>query len=103
MSAEELRQLLPGQSDEARPPGGEVAPPTPYEQALLDAGADSGRNLVVVVDDHITGVLTEHQAGKVLGLRPSGLRIRGRRSTPGRYFQVANPGAGWGDKQQEHR
>jgi 6-hydroxynicotinate reductase len=31
---------------------------------------------VVVVDDHITGVLTEHQAG--------------------RYFQVANPGTGWG-------
>src|SRR5450631_1662438 len=31
---------------------------------------------VVVVDDHITGVLTQHQ--------------------PGRYFQVANPGTGWG-------
>jgi hypothetical protein len=33
---------------------------------------------VVVVDDHITGVLSEH------------------RSTPGRYFKVAEPGAGWG-------
>ena len=51
---------------------------------------------VVVVDDHITGVLTEHQAGRCLGLRPSGLKIRGRKSTPGRYFQVANPGTGWG-------
>jgi len=51
---------------------------------------------VVVVDDHITGVLTEHQAGRFLGMRPSGLRIRGRRSTPGRYFQVAAPGTGWG-------
>ncbi|MGF1659203.1 MAG: 6-hydroxynicotinate reductase [Rubrimonas sp.] len=51
---------------------------------------------VVVVDDHITGVLSEHQAGKLLGMRPTGLRIKGRRSTPGRYFQVANPGAGWG-------
>ena len=51
---------------------------------------------VVVVDDHITGVLTEHQAGRCLGLRPSGLRVRGRRSTPGRYFQVAHPGTGWG-------
>jgi hypothetical protein len=51
---------------------------------------------VVVVDDHITGVLTEHQAGKCLGMPPSGLRVRGRRSTPGRYFQVANPGTGWG-------
>ncbi len=51
---------------------------------------------VVVVDDHITGVLTEHQAGKCLDMPPSGLRVRGRRSTPGRYFQVANPGTGWG-------
>ena len=51
---------------------------------------------VVVLDDHITGVLTEHQAGRVLGMTPSGIRIKGRRSTPGRYFQVANPGAGWG-------
>ena len=51
---------------------------------------------VVVVDDHITGVLTEHQAGRCLGLRASGLKIRGRKSTPGRYFQVASPGTGWG-------
>jgi hypothetical protein len=51
---------------------------------------------VVVVDDHITGVLTEHQAGRCLDMRPSGIRIRGRKSTPGRYFQVANPGTGWG-------
>ncbi|MBP6899633.1 MAG: 6-hydroxynicotinate reductase [Burkholderiaceae bacterium] len=51
---------------------------------------------VVVVDDHITGVLTEHQAGRCLHMRPSGLKIRGRKSTPGRWFQVANPGTGWG-------
>lgn len=51
---------------------------------------------VVVVDDHITGVLTEHQAGRCLDMRPSGIRLRGRKSTPGRYFQVANPGTGWG-------
>jgi len=51
---------------------------------------------VVVVDDHITGVLSEHQAGKLLGMPPTGIRIKGRRSTPGRYFQVAEPGAGWG-------
>ncbi|MFO1328338.1 MAG: 6-hydroxynicotinate reductase [Rubrivivax sp.] len=50
----------------------------------------------VVVDDHITGVLTEHQAGRCLDMTPSGLKIRGRKSTPGRYFQVANPGTGWG-------
>jgi hypothetical protein len=51
---------------------------------------------VIVVDDHITGVLTEHQAGRVLDMRPAGLRVRGRKSTPGRYFQVAQPGLGWG-------
>jgi hypothetical protein len=51
---------------------------------------------VIVVDDHITGVLSEHQAGKFLGMRPSGVRVRGRKSTPGRIFQVAEPGTGWG-------
>ncbi len=51
---------------------------------------------VIVVDDHITGVLTEHQAGCFLDMRPAGIRVRGRRSTPGRYFQVASPGSGWG-------
>ena len=51
---------------------------------------------VIVVDDHITGVLTEHQAGRCLDMRRSGVQLRGRKSTPGRYFQVANPGTGWG-------
>jgi hypothetical protein len=51
---------------------------------------------VIVVDDHITGVLTEHQAGRCLDMRPAGIRVRGRKSTPGRYFQVAQPGLGWG-------
>lgn len=51
---------------------------------------------VIVVDDHITGVLSEHEAGKVLGMTPTGVRLKGRRSTPGRYFQVAAPGTGWG-------
>ena len=51
---------------------------------------------VVVVDDHITGVLTEHQAGRCLDMKPAGLKVRGRKSTPGRYFQVAKPGTGWG-------
>jgi hypothetical protein len=51
---------------------------------------------VIVVDDHITGVLTEHQAGRFLGMRPAGIRVRGRKSTPGRYFKVAEPGLGWG-------
>src|SRR5437867_8272105 len=51
---------------------------------------------VVVVDDHITGVLSEHQAGKLLGITETGIKMKGRRSTPGRYFQVADPGTGWG-------
>jgi len=51
---------------------------------------------VIVVDDHITGVLTEHQAGRFLDMRPGGIRVRGRKSTPGRYFKVAGPGMGWG-------
>ena len=51
---------------------------------------------VVVVDDHITGVLSEHQAGKFLGVRDTGIKIKGHRSTPGRYFKVAHPGTGWG-------
>ena len=51
---------------------------------------------VVVVDDHITGVVSEHQAGKVLGWPDTGIRILGHRSTPGRYFKVAKPGLGWG-------
>ena len=51
---------------------------------------------VVVVDDHITGVLSEHQAGRFLDMRPGGIKVIGRKSTPGRYFQVANPGLGWG-------
>jgi len=51
---------------------------------------------VVVVDDHITGVMSEHQAGKVIGWGNTGIKINGSRSTPGRYFQVAQPGTGWG-------
>ena len=51
---------------------------------------------VIVVDDHITGVLTEHQAGRCLDMQAAGIKVRGRKSTPGRYFQVANPGTGWG-------
>ena len=51
---------------------------------------------VVVVDDHITGVLSEHEAGKGLDMAPSGIKVTGRKSTPGLYFQVAEPGTGWG-------
>ena len=56
---------------------------------------------VVVVDDHITGVLSEHQAGRHLGMEPSGIRLTGHRSTPGRYFNVSEPGLGWGGTRVE--
>jgi hypothetical protein len=58
---------------------------------------------VVVVDDHITGVLSEHEAGKQLDVPPTGIKIIGRRSTPGRYFQVAQPGGNLGHFGQLHR
>src|SRR5256885_15100318 len=51
---------------------------------------------VVVVDDHITGVLSEHQAGKLLGVPETGIALKGRRSTPGRYFRGPEPGPAWG-------
>jgi 6-hydroxynicotinate reductase len=56
---------------------------------------------VVVVDDHITGVLSEHQAGKLLGIPERGIEMKGRRSTPGRYFRVAEPGTAWGGTDTE--
>lgn len=67
--------------------------------ATIGMFADQWQGLVdevVVVDDHITGVVSEHQAGKVLGWADTGIKILGRRSTPGRYFRVSEPGLGWG-------
>lgn len=51
---------------------------------------------VIVIDYHITSLFTKHEAGQVLGARYSGLRLKGVESTPGRYFNVAKPGSGWG-------
>lgn len=48
----------------------------------------------IVVDPHITGLLTEHAVGRMLGLRYSGITPAGRKSSIGRYF--GNPGTGWG-------
>ncbi len=49
---------------------------------------------VVVIDSHITGLFTEHTAGKYLGVSPSGLKLKFKKSTPGRYF--GDHGEGWG-------
>ncbi|MBI5444925.1 MAG: 4Fe-4S binding protein [Deltaproteobacteria bacterium] len=57
---------------------------------LLKEAADE----VVVLDSHLTGLLTEHAAGRYLGTVPSGARLRFRQSTPGRYF--GDHGRGWG-------
>jgi len=49
---------------------------------------------IIVLDAHLIGQFTEHTAGKELGAKYSGLRLRARRSTPGRYF--GEHGRGWG-------
>lgn len=49
---------------------------------------------VIVLDHHITSLFTHHTAGRFLGLKPSGLDLNFRLSTPGRYFGAH--GSGWG-------
>lgn len=49
---------------------------------------------VIVLDAHLIGQFTEHAAGRELGAKYSGLRLKARRSTPGRYF--GEHGRGWG-------
>lgn len=57
---------------------------------LLLAAADEA----VILDSHITGLLSQHAAGIYAGARPSGLKLAFRMSTPGRYF--GDHGDGWG-------
>jgi len=49
---------------------------------------------VIVLDSHLTGLMSEHAAGLYVGAQPSGVRLRFKRSTPGRYF--GDHGKGWG-------
>lgn len=49
---------------------------------------------VIVLDSHLTGLMSEHAAGVFVGAEPSGVRLRFKRSTPGRYF--GDHGPGWG-------
>jgi 6-hydroxynicotinate reductase len=49
---------------------------------------------VIVLDSHLTGLMSEHAAGLYAGVRPSGVRLRFKQSTPGRYF--GDHGQGWG-------
>lgn len=48
----------------------------------------------IVLDSHLTGVMSEHAAGRFAGAQPSGVRLIFRNSTPGRYF--GDHGNGWG-------
>jgi hypothetical protein len=57
---------------------------------LLREAADE----VVVLDSHLTGLMSEHAAGRFAGAQPSGVKLKFRQSTPGRYF--GDHGAGWG-------
>jgi len=57
---------------------------------LLEASADE----VIILDSHITSLMSEHAAGRFVGAKPSGIRLRFRLSTPGRYF--GDHGDGWG-------
>ena len=60
-----------------------------FGRYFLDAADE-----VIVLDAHLIGQFTEHVAGKELGAKYSGIRLRARQSTPGRYF--GEHGRGWG-------
>jgi NAD-dependent dihydropyrimidine dehydrogenase PreA subunit len=49
---------------------------------------------VIILDSHLTGLLGEHTAGRFVGAKPCGVKLRFRQSTPGRYF--GDHGEGWG-------
>lgn len=48
----------------------------------------------IIIDSHLTGLMSEHAAGQYAGAIPSGIRLRFQSSTPGRYF--GDHGDGWG-------
>ena len=49
---------------------------------------------VIVLDGHITGLFSEHPAGRYLKKKRSPVSIKGQKSTDGRYF--LGKGTGWG-------
>ena len=49
---------------------------------------------VIVLDSHVTGLMSEHVAGNYAGLKPAGISLKFKKSTPGRYF--GEHGQGWG-------
>jgi NAD-dependent dihydropyrimidine dehydrogenase PreA subunit len=57
---------------------------------LLQQAADE----VIVLDSHLTGLMSEHVAGRFVGAKPSGVKLKFRQSTPGRYFGDHGKGLG---------
>jgi ferredoxin len=53
----------------------------------------------VILDFHVVGLLSEHAAGKEVGMKYSGVVPYGRKSTMGRYF--GKHGHGWGGTEVE--
>ena len=49
---------------------------------------------VIILDAHITGQLSRHVAGQFAGAKPTGVSLKFKESTPGRYF--GDHGNGWG-------
>jgi len=49
---------------------------------------------VIVIDSHVTGLMSEHAAGSYSGIKPTGISLKFQKSTPGRYF--GDHGRGWG-------
>ena len=57
---------------------------------ILKEAADE----VIILDSHLTSLMSEHTAGIFAGARPSGVKLKFTMSTPGRYF--GDHGDGWG-------
>ncbi len=60
-----------------------------FGRYFLDAADE-----VIVLDAQLIGQFTEHAAGKGLDAKYSGVKLKARQSTPGRYF--GERGRGWG-------
>ena len=50
--------------------------------------------MCIVIDHHVCGLLTEHLAGREVGLTWSGVVPNAKRSSPGRYFGEHGTGIG---------
>jgi Pyruvate/2-oxoacid:ferredoxin oxidoreductase delta subunit len=58
---------------------------------ILKKAADE---VIVLSHPPHSGMLSEHAAGRFLGVRKTGVRLNLKQGTPGRY--IAKPGKGWG-------